>query len=33
MRSNGFDFHQDLAAGKVSWEDDRVKQPLPTGSS
>ncbi len=26
MRTNGFDFHQDLAAGKVSWEDDRVKQ-------
>lgn len=26
MRTNGFDFHMDLAAGKVSWEDDRVKQ-------
>ncbi|MEX0280440.1 MAG: ABC transporter substrate-binding protein [Arenibacterium sp.] len=26
MRTNGFDFHMELAAGKVSWEDDRVKQ-------
>lgn len=26
MRTNGFDFHMDLAAGKVSWEDERVKQ-------
>ena len=26
MRTNGFDFHMDLAAGNVSWEDDRVKQ-------
>ncbi|WP_171173264.1 ABC transporter substrate-binding protein [Ruegeria sp. HKCCD8929] len=26
MRTNGFDFHMDLAGGKVSWEDDRVKQ-------
>jgi multiple sugar transport system substrate-binding protein len=25
MRTNGFDFHMDLAAGNVSWEDDRVK--------
>lgn len=25
MRTNGFDFHMDLAAGKVSWEDERVK--------
>lgn len=26
MRTNGFDFHMDLATGKVSWEDERVKQ-------
>ena len=26
MRTNGFDFHIDLADGNVSWEDDRVKQ-------
>ena len=26
MRTNGFDFHMDLATGNVSWEDDRVKQ-------
>lgn len=26
MRTNGFDFHMQLAAGEVSWEDDRVKQ-------
>ncbi|MEM8787353.1 MAG: ABC transporter substrate-binding protein [Pseudomonadota bacterium] len=26
LRTNGFDFHMDLAAGNVSWEDDRVKQ-------
>ncbi|WP_170365981.1 ABC transporter substrate-binding protein [Ruegeria arenilitoris] len=26
MRTNGFDFHQKLANGEVSWEDDRVKQ-------
>ncbi len=26
MRTNGFDFHMDLAAGKISWQDDRVKQ-------
>ncbi|WP_170589172.1 ABC transporter substrate-binding protein [Ruegeria arenilitoris] len=26
MRTNGFDFHQQLANGEVSWEDDRVKQ-------
>ena len=26
MRTNGFDFHMDLAAGNVSWEDERVKQ-------
>ncbi len=25
MRTNGFDFHMDLAAGNVSWEDERVK--------
>ncbi len=25
MRTNGFDFHMQLAAGEVSWEDDRVK--------
>ena len=26
MRTNGFDFHMDLAAGNVSWEDESVKQ-------
>ncbi len=26
MRTNGFDFHMSLAAGDVSWEDDRVRQ-------
>ena len=26
MRTNGFDFHMDLAAGKASWTDDRVRQ-------
>ncbi len=26
MRTNGFDFHMSLAAGEISWEDDRVKQ-------
>ncbi|WP_298935056.1 ABC transporter substrate-binding protein [uncultured Ruegeria sp.] len=26
MRTNGFDFHQQLANGEISWEDDRVKQ-------
>ncbi len=26
MRTNGFEFHQQLANGEVSWEDDRVKQ-------
>lgn len=26
MRTNGFDFHMQLADGEVSWEDDRVKQ-------
>jgi len=26
LRTNGFDFHMQLAAGEVSWEDDRVKQ-------
>ena len=25
MRTNGFDFHMDLAAGNVSWESDEVK--------
>ena len=25
MRTNGFDFHMDLAAGKASWESDEVK--------
>jgi len=25
MRTNGFDFHMSLAAGEVSWEDDRVR--------
>ena len=25
MRTNGFDFHMDLAAGKVKWTDDRVR--------
>ncbi len=26
MRTNGFDFHMQLANGEISWEDDRVKQ-------
>ncbi len=26
MRTNGFDFHNQLANGEISWEDDRVKQ-------
>ena len=26
MRTNGFDFHMQLAAGEVPWTDDRVKQ-------
>ena len=26
MRTNGFDFHMDLATGKVAWTDDRVLQ-------
>ncbi|MCV6587193.1 MAG: extracellular solute-binding protein [Marinibacterium sp.] len=26
MRTNGFDFHMDLASGNVSWEDERVRQ-------
>ncbi len=26
MRTNGFDFHMQLAGGEVSWEDDRVRQ-------
>ena len=26
LRTNGFDFHMDLAAGKVAWTDPRVKQ-------
>lgn len=26
MRTNGFDFHMQLAAGEVSWEDERVRQ-------
>ena len=26
MRTNGFDFHMQLAGGEISWEDDRVKQ-------
>ncbi|WP_299898111.1 extracellular solute-binding protein [uncultured Ruegeria sp.] len=26
MRTNGFDFHNQLANGEASWEDDRVKQ-------
>lgn len=25
MRTNGFDFHMDLANGEVSWEDERVR--------
>ncbi|MEE4189199.1 MAG: ABC transporter substrate-binding protein [Roseobacter sp.] len=25
MRTNGFDFHMDLAAGEVKWTDDRVR--------
>tara|TARA_R110002096_G_scaffold51390_2_gene134360 strand:- start:9702 stop:10961 length:1260 start_codon:yes stop_codon:yes gene_type:complete len=25
MRTNGFEFHMQLAAGEVSWEDDRVR--------
>ncbi|MFA3916250.1 ABC transporter substrate-binding protein [Ruegeria hyattellae] len=26
MRTNGYDFHNQLANGEISWEDDRVKQ-------
>ena len=26
MRTNGFDFHMQLAGGEISWEDDRVRQ-------
>ncbi len=26
LRTNGFDFHMQLAAGEISWEDDRVRQ-------
>jgi multiple sugar transport system substrate-binding protein len=26
MRTNGYEFHVDLAAGKVAWTDDRVKK-------
>ena len=26
LRTNGFDFHMDLAAGNVAWTDDRVRQ-------
>jgi multiple sugar transport system substrate-binding protein len=26
MRTNGFDFHMELAAGEVPWTDDRVRQ-------
>ncbi|MHA6326128.1 ABC transporter substrate-binding protein [Roseivivax sp. CAU 1753] len=26
LRTNGFDFHMQLAAGEVSWEDERVRQ-------
>ena len=26
MRTNGFDFHMELARGEVSWTDDRVKE-------
>ena len=26
MRTNGFEFHNQLANGEISWEDDRVKQ-------
>ncbi|MEM9970035.1 MAG: ABC transporter substrate-binding protein [Pseudomonadota bacterium] len=26
VRTNGFDFHMDMAAGEVAWTDDRVKQ-------
>ncbi|MEO9649973.1 MAG: ABC transporter substrate-binding protein [Roseobacter sp.] len=26
MRTNGFDFHMDLAAGNVTWNDDRVRE-------
>ena len=26
LRTNGFDFHMQLANGEISWEDDRVKQ-------
>ncbi len=26
MRTNGFDFHMELAAGEVKWTDDRVRQ-------
>ncbi|MEY8097146.1 ABC transporter substrate-binding protein [Falsihalocynthiibacter sp. S25ZX9] len=26
LRTHGYDFHMDLTAGKISWEDDRVKE-------
>lgn len=26
MRTNGFDFHMQLASGEISWQDDRVRQ-------
>ncbi|QBF30845.1 ABC transporter substrate-binding protein [Thalassococcus sp. S3] len=26
MRTNGFDFHMQLAGGEISWEDERVRQ-------
>jgi multiple sugar transport system substrate-binding protein len=26
MRTNGFDFHMELARGEVPWTDDRVRQ-------
>jgi multiple sugar transport system substrate-binding protein len=26
LRTNGFDFHMDMAAGNVAWTDDRVRQ-------
>lgn len=26
MRTNGYEFHMDLTAGRVAWKDDRVKQ-------
>lgn len=26
MRTHGYEFHMDLTAGKISWEDDRVRQ-------